>query len=149
MSESLSELVNRRLAEIGRRRGGEPISLHAAWETLPPKQDGTPLVSYETVRRVHRAGHTKIDTDTVDALALMLGVPADDVSMAAGQRVRLGRFTLPRRADKLDKKERKVVVAVIDAIIEAAETKEGQAHGNLPAEKTHGPPLLDVDGEGL
>lgn len=135
MSESLSELIARRLADLGRRRGGEPMSLHAAWEVLPPKQDGSPLVSYESIRRVSTGEHTNIKDETADAIAMMLGVPVDDVLLAAGQRVRLGRFTLPRRADKLEKKERRVVLAVVDAILDAAEAKEGMDRGTS-AEKS-------------
>ena len=136
MSESLSELIARRLAEMGKRRGGEPVSLHAAWEVLPPKQDGSPMVSYESIRRVSTGEHTNIKDETADAIAMMLGVPVDDVLTAAGQRVRLGRFTLPRRADKLEKKERRTVLAVVDAILEAAESKVGTDRGTSAEKMT-------------
>lgn len=129
MSESLSELIARRLVELTQRRGGAVVSLHSAWEVLPPKQDGSPLVSYETIRRVSIGEHTNIGDETADAIAMMLGVPVDDVLAAAGQRVRLGRFTLPRRADKLEKKERRTVLAVVDAILDAAESKGGRDSG--------------------
>lgn len=125
VSETLKELTQRRLAEIGRQRGGEPQSLLSAWEELPEDDNGKRAISYETARRVAEGDHTNIGDKTANALATMLGVHVDDVLLAAGKRVRLGRFTLPERADRLDRKERKAVLAVVDAILDAAEGKAG------------------------
>lgn len=89
---------------------------------LPEKDDGSRPVSYETVRRIRETGHTKIGDATADALATMLDVGIDVVLEAAGQRRRLGAFELPARAERLTESERAVVLGVVDAILEAAET---------------------------
>lgn len=87
---------------------------------LPELPNGARAVSYETVRRIRELGHNKIGDGTADALATMLDVPVDVVLQAAGQRVRLGKFDLPRRADRLTEAERAAVLGVVDAILEAA-----------------------------
>lgn len=120
VTETLQELLERRLNELGKRRGrGESISLREAWMRLPETSGGRP-VSYETVRRIRESGHTNISDDTADALATMLDVPVDQILQAAGQRKRLGKFELPRRADRLSETERRAVLGVVDAILEAA-----------------------------
>lgn len=121
VNETLQELVERRLREMGQRRGrGENLSLREAWMRLPELPNGARAVSYETVRRIRELGHNKIGDGTADALATMLDVPVDVVLQAAGQRVRLGKFDLPRRADRLTEAERAAVLGVVDAILEAA-----------------------------
>lgn len=120
VNETLQELVERRLREMGQRRGrGENLSLREAWLRLPEDASGARAVSYETVRRVRELGHNKIGDQTADALATMLGVDVDVVLEAAGQRKRLGRFDLPRRADRLTESERDAVLGVVDAILNA------------------------------
>lgn len=123
MNETLKELAHRRLAEIGKQRGGGPQSLLAAYDSLPIGSDGKRAISYETARRIVEEGHTNISNATASAFATMVGVHMDEVLIAAGKRPSLGRFDLPARADRLDRKERKVVLAVIDAILDAAEGK--------------------------
>lgn len=153
VSETLKELTQRRLAEIGRQRGGGLQTLLGAWQELPEGDDGKRPISYETARRVAEGLHTNIGDKTADALATMLGVHADDVLLAAGKRVRLGRFTLPVRADRLDRKERKVVLAVVDAILDAAEREAGtgdvanaaQKIGDQPGVETVEGEFVDVD----
>lgn len=130
MTETLQELVERRLREMGKRRGrGENLSLREAWLRLP-EVDGKRAVSYETVRRIRELGHSKIGDDTADALATMLGVEVDQVLHAAGQRRRLGKFELPRRADRLTEPEREAVLGVVDAILQAGERTAGERSGN-------------------
>lgn len=120
VNETLQALLERRLREMGQRRGrGEKLSLREAWMRLP-ELDGGRAISYETVRRIRENGHTKIGDATADAIATMLDVPVDRVLLAAGQRPRLGKFDLPRRADRLTEDERGVVVGVVDAILSAA-----------------------------
>lgn len=80
-------------------------------------------MSYETVRRVRELGHSKIGDTTADALATMLDVAVDDVLTAAGQRKRLGKFELPRRADRLTEPERDAVLGVVDAILNAGSSE--------------------------
>lgn len=121
VQETLQELVERRLREMGQRRGrGENISLREAWLRLPEGANGSRAVSYETVRRIRENGHHNIGEETADALATMLGTSVDEVLAAAGQRPRLGRFDLPPRADRLTQSERTAVLSVVDAILEAA-----------------------------
>lgn len=120
VNETLQDLMERRLKELGKRRGrGESISLREAWQRLPVDENGDRRPTYETFRRIRQAGHSNISDETADALATMLDVPVDDVLVAAGQRRRLGRFELPRRADRLTKSERDAVIGIIDAILEA------------------------------
>lgn len=109
---------------MGQRRGrGEKLSLREVWQTLPADENGKRPISYELVRRVQVEGHKNISDRAADAIATMLDVAVGDVLTAAGQRARLGRFELPRRADRLTDSERDVVVAVVDAILGAADVE--------------------------
>lgn len=121
MTETLQQLVERRLREMGKRRGrGENLSLREAWLRLPEGDDGQRPVSYETVRRIREQGHTNIGRATAVALATMLDMPVEDIQTAAGQRPEAGPFVLPARADRLNPSERQVVLAVVDAILDAS-----------------------------
>lgn len=115
MDETLQDLVQRRQRELGDK--GAPLSTRQVWL----RGGGEETWSYETVRRIVEAGHHKIGDRVADALALALDVPVSSVLKAAGQRPRQGRFELPRRADRLVESERKTVIAVIDAILEAGD----------------------------
>jgi hypothetical protein len=127
-SETLKQLLERRLGELGSRRGrGEKLSLREAWLKLPEKPGGGKVISYETARRIREDGHQNISDETADAIALMLKVKVDEVLLAAGQRKRLGRFELPRRADRLTEREWELVVGMVDAILDAAEGQRGAA----------------------
>lgn len=122
-AETLQDLMERRLKELGQRRGrGEQISLHEAYDRLLEKvgPDGD-VPTYEVFRRIRTSGHSKITARTADALATMLGVDVDEVLRAAGQRPRLTRFELPERADQLTESERKAVLGVVDAILDASD----------------------------
>lgn len=125
MTETLQDLLERRLREMGKRRGrGENLSLREAWMRLPEDDEGKRAVSYETVRRIREIGHTKINDQTADALATMLDVNVDTVLAAAGQRRRLGKFELPRRADRLTEPERAAILGVVDAILTAGGNRD-------------------------
>lgn len=126
VTETLQQLLERRLRELGARRGRDTLSLREAWQQLPADADGKRPISYELVRRVRESGHTNISDRAADAIATMLDVAVSDVLLAAGQRPRLGRFELPRRADRLNDDERKVVVQVVDAILTAADADRPQ-----------------------
>jgi hypothetical protein len=115
VQETLQQLAQRRLREIG--APGEPISTRAAWL----RAGGEGVVSYETFRRVVELRHTKIGDRVADALSVGLDVPVSTILAAAGQRPRLGRFEMPRRADRLNDVERKAILSVVDAILTASE----------------------------
>lgn len=126
--ETLQELMERRLFDLGRRRGRSgKLSLREVWQTLPTDGDGKRPISYELVRRVQVEGHSNISDRAADAIATMLDVAVSDVLRAAGQRPRLGRFELPRRADRLTDGERQAVVGVVDAILNAAAADRSDA----------------------
>lgn len=117
--ETLQQLVDRRLREMGKDRGRrEPLSLREAYLAI---KDEERKVGYEVLRRVKVGTHHNIGDDAADTLATMLHVPVADVLVAARKRPRLGRFELPREADRLDEHERKVVVSVVEAILAAGE----------------------------
>jgi len=142
VNETLQELLERRLGELGHRRGrGENISLREAWLRLPPRSGGGRAISYETARRIRENGHANISDDTADALAAMLDVSVDEVLQAAGRRRRLGRFELPRRADRLTDRERQAVLGVVDAILDAAEGAGQGQHGQGRADRRSTPPV--------
>lgn len=127
--ETLQQLVQRRQREMG--APGDPISTRQVWL----RGGGQESWSYETVRRIVEEGHHRIGDKIADALAVALDVPGSKVMAAAGQRPRLGRFELPRRADRLTEHERGVVVSVVDAILEASAQ---------PARADDGPGLRSV-----
>lgn len=122
VTETLQDLMERRLREMGKRRGrGESISLREAYQRLQDRAgDDEKLPTYEVFRRI-RHGHTKISDPTASALATMLEVPVEDVYAAARIRPRLSRFELPTRADRLDDSQRQVVLSVVDAILQAGD----------------------------
>lgn len=135
VQETLQELMHRRLRELGVRRGrGEPLSLREAYQAVPLGPDGKPLISYETARLAFNGEHTRIGDRAADAFAVILDVGVSDVLIAAGQRPRLGPFRLPTRADRLDDKQRKVVLAVVDAILSAADESDRLAPTDVIAE---------------
>jgi hypothetical protein len=137
VTETLQELMERRLRELGKRRGrGEAFSLHEAYERMLERvndenarrahTDEVPMPApptYEVFRRI-RNGHSTISETTAAALATMLDVPEGDVAAAMGVRPPLGPFELPARADRLNERERRVVVDVVDAILTAAAKKQ-------------------------
>lgn len=138
MNETLQDLMERRLRELGHRRGrGESISLREAHERLVETindrnrehaeagEEPEPAPpTYEVFRRIRAAGHSKISAATARALATMLDVPLADVHAAIGQRPPLGPFELPDRAHQLLPDERRVVLGVIDAILNASTSTE-------------------------
>lgn len=128
MNETLQDLMERRLREMGKRRGrGESISLREAYQRLVDEAgEDAKLPTYEVFRRI-RNGHTSITDPTASALATMLGVPVEDVYAAASIRPPLSRFELPTRADRLDGNQRQVVLSVVDAILQAGDAAGREA----------------------
>lgn len=120
VTETLQQLIRRRLRELGDARGrDEPLTLAEAYRHVP-----NPEVTYELVRRAETGQHSNIGEPGVRTIATMLDVDANVVRAARGQRPALGPFALPPRADRLKKDERAVVVAVVDAILNAAEQQQ-------------------------
>lgn len=80
------------------------------------------MVSYETLRLLKLGRHSgAITHEVAEGLALALDLPVATVLQVAGQRIPLGPFELPARAETLTKAERAAVLAVVDAILQAAE----------------------------
>lgn len=135
VTETLQDLMERRLREMGHRRGrGESISLREAYQKFVDLAEAfnqaeldkdfpgelITVPTYEVFRRI-RKGHTNITDATALALATMLDVHVDDVYAAAQIRPRLGRFEMPTRADRLDQRQRAVIMSMVDALLEAGE----------------------------
>ena len=120
-AETLQDLMERRLKELGQRRGrGEQISLHEAYDRMVEKLgEGAKPPTYEVFRRIRTQGHNRLSDRTADALATMLEVDVNVVLEAAGERKRLGPFQLPSTADRLNEAERAAVLGVVDAILQA------------------------------
>lgn len=111
---TLQHLVLDRLRDLGDRSG--PLSTRLAARRSGGK------VSYETLRKIARGEHSgDISDDVAQGIALALEVPLSQVHAAAGQRPALGRFELPRRADRLTAAERRTVIAVVDSLLNARE----------------------------
>ena len=109
----LQQLVERRLRELGDHRGPMPTRRAAA------RSEGK--VSYETLRLLKLGQHSgAISAEVAEGLALALDVPLTTVLEVAGQRIPLGPFVLPKRAETLTKAERAAVLSVVDAILGAA-----------------------------
>jgi hypothetical protein len=109
----LQQLVQDRLREMGDRRG--PLSTRQAAARSGGK------VSYETLRLIVSGRHSgNIGEEVAEGLALALDVPLSRIYTAAARRAPLGRFELPRRADRLNRSEREVILSVVDAILTAA-----------------------------
>lgn len=128
MTESLPELIRRRMDDLGLTRLSE---LH---RRLPHGDD---YVSYETLRRA-AAGQQVEGEKMLRAVAIMCGVPENTVRAAAGQPLAHGEWELPAAAQSLTIPERRVVESVIDAIVRA---KKGQGHADAPAQ---GAPITPI-----
>lgn len=113
----LQQLLIARMRELGEARG-RPLSLNELHGSLPPDGD---WVTREAVRRVLVDGHTNIGPRAVRTIATMFRLPEAQVLRASGKRVPLGRFELPEEADRLTASERRAVLAVVYAILDAGE----------------------------
>lgn len=78
-------------------------------------------LSSTTVHEIEKGVRTNPGPTVLRGLAKALTVPIGAVRAAAGHTgpVPAGRFELPDRADELTAKERRLVVAVVDAILAA------------------------------
>lgn len=125
-ARDLQQLVERRLRELGDHRG--PLSTRRAAARAEGK------VSYETLRLLKIGQHSgAISHEVAEGIALALDVPVATVLQVAGQRIPLGRFVLPPRAETLTKSERAAVLSVVDAILQAAEQDRSDPEAPLHA----------------
>lgn len=78
-------------------------------------------LSSTTVHEIEKGVRTHPGPTVLRGLAKGLGVPLRDVRAAAGHTgaVPAGRFVLPDRADELTAKERRLVVGLVDALLDA------------------------------
>lgn len=119
---TLQSLVSEALSRAG---GGSRLSLRDAQALTG--------VSKETIRMIAVGEHGgDLDEATIDGLAKGLGIDIEQLTDAVGQRPILGRFELPRRADRLTLPERRVVLAVIDAILSAARADRSPPANRVP-----------------
>lgn len=110
--ETLQDLVADRRAELG-------LSLRQAAE----KSGGR--VSHSTFGAIEHGQRTRVDDTTIEGLAEALSVPLGRVRRAAGLSERqLPPFVLPARADRLNARERRVVLAMIETLLAAREVDE-------------------------
>lgn len=116
----LQQLVQLRLKELGGQRG--PMSARQAAARSAGR------VSYETLRLLLRGQHSgSIERETAEGVALALDVSVETVLRLVGQRIPLGPFVLPKRADTLIPSERASVLSVVDAILDAADQDRAPA----------------------
>lgn len=119
-SEALSQLIQRRLADLGDEDG--PMSLRRA---VGRSRGG---FSHETVRRLMLGLHSGGISDKVaQGLALALDVPLTEVYQAAQVRRPDGRWKWPARFDRLDPAQRRVVESVAAALLDASERDPRQS----------------------
>jgi membrane-bound lytic murein transglycosylase B len=102
----LQRLVADRLAELDR-------SYREA-----ARQSGG-LVSHGTLQKIATGQHSgRLNESTLRGIALAVDVPASVVREAAGTRADFGDFQLPERASKLRPKQRKALLAMMDALLD-------------------------------
>lgn len=122
VDETLQDLILRRLSE-------QEISARTAAE----RSHG--LVAHFTLSRYARGESRKLNAKTAQGIALALDVPMDVVMRAAGLPMTPGPFELPARAHLLTSKERRAVVAVVDALLGAREipvVEQAKKNGKRP-----------------
>lgn len=111
MSNDLQRLVRERMAELG-----------LSYRRAAAKSDGK--VSHGTLNTIATGRHSwRLDDSTLEGIALALDVPVATVRAAVGraQRAPETEFVLPQKANRLSHAERRAVLAMIDALLLAAE----------------------------
>ena len=110
--DSLHDLVNRRLRELG--EPGHPMSIRRATERARG------LVSYEIVRRLANGTHSgNISDSTAQGLAMALDVSVEAVYKAARVLRPITRWSWPQRFDRLDPNQRRLVEDLASALLDA------------------------------
>jgi hypothetical protein len=102
------------------------------------------LVSVSTLNNIATGRHTGRLTDqSIRGIALAIGMPAREVARVVGADLtdELPAFVLPKRANRLSQPQRRVVVAVIDAILSAGESA---ARAAAESRSEPAPPLKRV-----
>lgn len=78
------------------------------------------LISPTHVSAIERGSTSNVRDTTLDGLVVALGISDTAIRRAVGfTRNTMGPFKLPARADRLNERERKVVLALIDTILAA------------------------------
>lgn len=118
----LRQLVLRRLAELGER--GRPLSQRDAADRSGGR------ISHATIGNITSGRHGgKLDDRTVEGLALALDVPRSEILRAlhrTSQSV-LRPFEAPERWQRLTHSQRKVVIAVGNALLDSYEQGQDDA----------------------
>jgi hypothetical protein len=128
----LQTLVSERMAE-----------LDLTYRRAAAKSGGK--VSHATLNSIVTGKHSwRLDESTVEGIALALDVSVEQVREASGQAATstATRFELPPRADRLGAKERKAVLAMVDALLTAA------AAGDPPRQREYDPDEGQLAGNG-
>lgn len=100
----LSELINTQLWSLG-------LSLRTAAE-----RGG---ITVSTLHRYAQGSDSLPDPETIRLLAKAIKVPVRRVEIAAGCPPLRSRFELPETADRLNPKERRLVLSLVDALLAA------------------------------
>ena len=108
---SLAELVTRRRAELG-------LSLRDVAEATGG------VASYSTIHEMEAGARMRFGAAKLDAVADALGLSRSAVRQAAGRPARaLAPFVLPERASGLTPKQRRLVVRLVDLLLEAGQER--------------------------
>lgn len=99
----LADLINRRLDEMG-------VSLRTACKGH---------INVSTLGAYSAGSDSRPSTDTMRAIAKAIKVPVRRVEVAAGCPPMRDHFELPKDADRLSARERRAVLAVVDALLAA------------------------------
>lgn len=106
-SLTLAELVTKRREQLG-------LSLRGVADASGG------LVSKTNVGAIERGDYQVTGDRVLRGLALALELSVDEVTAAAGRQWRrLQPFTLPEKADRLNARERKLVLSLIDTLLAA------------------------------
>jgi len=84
------------------------------------------MVSVSTLNSIATGRHSgRVSASSLRGIARATGEPVADVAALVGVELsdEMPRFVLPRRADRLTHRQRRVVLAVVDAILMAAEAE--------------------------
>lgn len=110
----LPELV---AAERKRRR----MTVRAVAAAAGTDGQGRALLSSTTVSDIERGRRTQVTPRALEGLSVALGVPITRLREASGNtgRVPSAPFVLPDRANLLTAKERRLVLAMVDGLLEA------------------------------
>lgn len=111
----LSALIRKRLTHLG----------YSYRYATDPHRVGD-LITSGTLHRYADPQNTSLpDERTMEGIAAAIEVPIEDVWKAVGRPVHnLGPFVLPERAAGLTQKERRAVLAIVDALL-AAKQRDG------------------------